>query len=734
MSLSIGTTPPLTEIVATDGEDGAERKSHIEVCVRIRPLKVGAASSTSFLTEKYGSHVNKYKRATGLGRFPRPNGSNKLHSPRRNIIPGSRSNPSSPQSPGEKNDEAGATYAWNVASQDTAVLNNNSLPGRTSSYTLDHVYGPDASTKDLYDKSVLDLVHAAMDGYHASVLAYGQTSTGKTHTMTGTAKQPGLIPLAIEECFDYLSRSTAPREYLLRLSYIEIYKEHIRDLLNPQQIPIRLFETATDGLVIKGLKEEVVTCSDDVLKLLAQGESRRQVGATQMNAHSSRSHTIVRLWIESKAAPERNSQPSTPRFNSASSTTSSLASSSRLGGNVRVSSLSLVDLAGSESVKLTGSSDRRQEGHYINQSLMTLGKIVYALSEMADEANTPRSPTKRLSKQHIPYRDSKLTRLLQPSLSGNAQVVLVCCISPLEQHLEESHNTFKFAMRAKKIPQKATIQEAAPDDEQSLLQSYRNEIEDLRRQLMEAQTTKKGSAAPTSLPTMNEDVSEDEIKELVTSIQTMEKLILKSKPVSPTQPVKHKSAEELLDSMEDDWDDGEDEEDLIALATTKSEASKQSSVDAPQTPVRGGAVSDEDNDRNLEIELGRIQGLLGSVLKKRKQRQTNGSSLISSGASDKEVLELRAQLEKQQAASTIRKADSSFLQKQLEEKEDLLMEVSKLLESLETRQVQLEKENAELKEQVAAYKRREELAKQNDELLLLDDTEASLDDLLNDLE
>ena len=153
MSLSIGTTPPLTEIVATDGEDGAERKSHIEVCVRIRPLKVGAASSTSFLTEKYGSHVNKYKRATGLGRFPRPNGSNKLHSPRRNIIPGSRSNPSSPQSPGDKNDEAGATYAWNVASQDTVVLNNNSLPGRTSSYTLDHVYGPDASTKDLYDKS-----------------------------------------------------------------------------------------------------------------------------------------------------------------------------------------------------------------------------------------------------------------------------------------------------------------------------------------------------------------------------------------------------------------------------------------------------------------------------------------------------------------------------------------------------------------------------------------------------
>ncbi|EEC44527.1 kinesin family-like protein, partial [Phaeodactylum tricornutum CCAP 1055/1] len=318
-------------------------------------------------------------------------------------------------------------------------------------YTLDRVYGPATTTHDLYQQSVRDRVHAAMDGFHAAVLAYGQTSTGKTHTMSGTSVQPGLIPLCIQECFAYLQAQNTPREYLLRVSYLEVYKEHIRDLLATSATapPVRLFDSV-DGLIIKGLREEVVTTPSQVFQVLQKGEARRQVGATHLNQHSSRSHVMVRLWIESRGMHEKNGSsgnaPTTP------------------------TRLSLVDLAGSESVRLTGSTERRQEGHYINKSLMTLGKVVYALSEGIHS--------------HVPYRDSKLTRLLQPSLAGNAQVVLVCCISPLASHLEESHNTFKFANRAKKIPQKATIQETL--DEKTLLQSYREEIEDLKQQLNEA--------------------------------------------------------------------------------------------------------------------------------------------------------------------------------------------------------------------------------------------------------
>ena len=612
--------------------------------------------------------------------------------------------------------------------------------------------------------------------------------------MTGTADQPGLIPLSIRGCFDYLKHMLHPREFLLRLSYMEVYKEHIRDLLAPSTenaAPIRLFETAADGLVIKGLREEVVTCPEQVFALLAEGESRRQVGATHLNAHSSRSHVIVRLWIESRALPEGISAGGGgglgQRITSTSSSTSSLASSSRLGPHVRISSLSLVDLAGSESVRLTGNNDRRQEGHYINQSLMTLGKVVYALSEIGDGSpgggsSSNNNNKKSLKQQHIPYRDSKLTRLLQPSLSGNAQLMLVCCISPLAQHMEESHNTCKFAIRAKKIPQKATIQEA-PSDDRTLLQSYRVEIEDLKQQLREAEEAKKllleqgsSSSSPTSVsatipiarstvpPSSQEQqhqlqqqqqqqrssggllaedvVSEDEIKELVSSIQTMEKLILKSKPISPTTTntttTTFQRPEDLMDS--EHWDDDDahnidDEEDLLALATTKSEggatttttSASTSMIDSPtttrsaQTPTMGSTASSTDEmDKNLQIELSRIQGLLGSVLMKRKSRQhhhqqqggvffssmsssitatttstTNTTTPVTSScSSDQEVAHLRAQLEQQELTTTIRKADSSFLQKQLEEKDDLLMEVSKVLEALE-------KENANLRNELA---------------------------------
>lgn len=703
--------PPLTEILATTPQEDELRKTHIEVCVRIRPLVIGKESSTSFLLDRKSNNNGNL----GIPRTP-----TKLGTPTRSKLPRNKAAPSgipqrhvSSSTPMVEAPHRGPCpvdepYAWHVTSVDTvqqsAEIEN--LPGRTDSYTLDHVYGPQATTKDLYDKSVAALVQAAMDGYHTSVLAYGQTSTGKTHTMTGTEKQPGLIPLAIRECFDYVQNISQPREYLIRMSYMEVYKEHIRDLLVDQHAaqpaPIRLFETAADGLVIKGLREEVVTNSHEVFSILAEGEARRQVGATLLNAHSSRSHVIVRLWIESRALPEGGGAGMQQRLTSTSSTTSSLASSSPLGAQVRVSSLSLVDLAGSESVKLTGNNERRQEGHYINQSLMTLGKVVYALSEAGDDPVNSKKSTK-----HIPYRDSKLTRLLQPSLSGNAQVVLVCCISPLAQHIEESHNTLKFAVRAKKIPQKAVIQEA-PDEERTLLQSYRDEIEELKRQLKEAREAKESNQASTAVRKLGRNglsqvdlvdvVSEDEIQELVSSIQTMEKLILKSKPVSPML-LQH--PEDLLDSTDfDEGDDNADWEDLIALATTNSEATSSMSRSL-QTPLQGP----DDTDKNLQIELSRIQGLLGAVLKKRKQQKVATSSL-NSARSEQEVANLRAQLEQQEVASNIRKADSSFLQKQLDEKDDLLLEVSKILEAVEQRQVQLEKENAALRAKLAALQNR----------------------------
>ena len=536
-------------------------------------------------------------------------------------------------------------YAWKMLGSDTVTQSPDTdiIPGRTHTYTFDKVYGPESSTKVLYNDSVQSLVHAAMNGYHASVLAYGQTSTGKTHTMSGSNNSPGLIPLCIQECFDYLQQMGEGREYMFRFSYLEVYKEHIQDLLaSGTQTPIRLFDSV-DGLVIRGLVEQVVASPDEVFELLKQGEARRRVGATHLNQHSSRSHSMVRLWIESTDT----------------------------SGTARVSSLSLVDLAGSESVRLTGNSERKQEGHYINKSLMTLGQVVHALSDMADSGDEV-STTK-----HVPYRDSKLTRLLQPSLSGNAQVVMICCISPLPSHVEESHNTFKFATRAKKIPQKAERQETL--DEKTLLQSYRDEIEDLRKQLQEAKEQQellmqqKVEASP----------PDEDVAQLVEAIKTMERLILKSTS-SPTRSVLPTSGDDddlLLDLSE--RGDNHDDSDLLALATPNGY----------KTPMKADTMNEHEV---FSAELTRIRGLLGSVLHSRRK----GGSQSSDQAGAGEVEELRRQLEKQEVVTSMRQADSSFLLKQLEEKDVLLREVSKILEAVEERQSQLEAENLFLRKKL----------------------------------
>lgn len=449
--------------------------------------------------------------------------------------------------------------------------------------------------------------------------------------------------------FRLLALSTCPQ------SYLEVYKEHIKDLLATSETapPVRLFDSAA-GLVIKGLREEVVTSPEEVFGILARGERRRQISTTAFNQHSSRSHVIVRIWIEGRTADSApSSKPSTS------------------------SSLSLVDLAGSESVRLTGSSERRQEGHYINQSLMTLGKVVYALSEAEQEGENAK-------KKHVPYRDSKLTRLLQPSLSGNAQVVLICCISPMVGHLEESHNTFKFAIRAKKIPQKAVVQETT--DDQTLLQSYRQEIADLRQQLEDMKRQQSAATESTTSTTSSDELEQDEeMQELAESIKKLEHLIIRSKAIAP-QP------EDMIDLTDQDNEEEDDDMQQNLLALAEADVTTPNKVTGLTTPMT--SPRDEKTDKDMEHELARIQGILGSVLKKRRDERS----------ADQEVKLLRAQLEKHEETVSLRKADAAFLQKQLEEKDDLLQEVSKLLEAVEVRQSELERENQRLRKELAALR------------------------------
>ncbi|TYI10623.1 hypothetical protein ES332_A09G154100v1 [Gossypium tomentosum] len=331
----------------------------------------------------------------------------------------------------------GEEIAW-YADGETIVRNEHN---QTTAYAYDRVFGPTTTTRQVYDVAAQHVVSGAMEGINGTIFAYGMTSSGKTHTM-----------------------HTPSREFLLRVSYLEIYNEVVNDLLNPAGQNLRIRENA-QGTFVEGIKEEVVLSPAHALSLIAAGEEHRHVGSTNFNLLSSRSHTIFTLTIESSLYGE-NSE----------------------GEAVNLSQLNLIDLAGSESSKVETTGIRRKEGSYINKSLLTLGTVI---SKLTDGRAT-----------HIPYRDSKLTRLLQSSLSGHGRVSLICTVTPSSSNSEETHNTLKFAHRAKHIEIQAEQNKII--DEKSLIKKYQNEIRALKEEL---EQLKRGIL---TIPQLH-DIGEDDI-------------------------------------------------------------------------------------------------------------------------------------------------------------------------------------------------------------------------------
>ncbi|XP_052118914.1 kinesin-like protein KIN-7K, chloroplastic [Arachis duranensis] len=312
----------------------------------------------------------------------------------------------------------GEEIAW-YADGETIVRNeyNPSI-----AYAYDRVFGPTTTTRHVYDVASQHVVSGAMEGINGTIFAYGVTSSGKTHTMHGDQRSPGIIPLAVKDAFSII-QETPNREFLLRVSYLEIYNEVVNDLLNPAGQNLRIREDAQVPII---------------------AFQHRHVGSTNFNLLSSRSHTIFTLTIESSPCGE-NSE----------------------GEAVTLSQLNLIDLAGSESSKAETTGMRRREGSYINKSLLTLGTVISKLTE--DKPS------------HIPYRDSKLTRLLQSSLSGHGRVSLICTVTPSSSSTEETHNTLKFAHRAKHIEIQAAQNKII--DEKSLIKKYQQEIQCLKEEL-----------------------------------------------------------------------------------------------------------------------------------------------------------------------------------------------------------------------------------------------------------
>ena len=310
----------------------------------------------------------------------------------------------------------------------------------TKTFQFDYVYPMETTQRQIYDEVAFPIVDSIFQGYNGTIFAYGQTGCGKTFTMMGIVDNPdlkGIIPNAFSHIFGFIKTEGESKKFLVRCSFVEIYNEEVRDLLVNKSTKLDIREDPKKGTFVKDLTYVTLKDTQDIQKCLDRGNKNRHVGQTSMNDQSSRSHSLFTVYLEI----EEN-------------------------GKIRSGKLNLVDLAGSERVGKTNATGQTfDEGKKINLSLTALGSVIDALS---------------FNRKHIPYKDSKLTRLLADSLGGNTKTVMFANISPASYNYDETVGTLRYASRAKLIKNAPKINE---DPKDALLRKYEEEIKALKEQL-----------------------------------------------------------------------------------------------------------------------------------------------------------------------------------------------------------------------------------------------------------
>ncbi|KAM0945580.1 putative plus-end-directed kinesin ATPase [Dioscorea sansibarensis] len=322
---------------------------------------------------------------------------------------------------------------WECISNTSIIYQNK------CSYEFDRVFGCECTTKQVYEDAAKEVVLSVVNGVNSSVFAYGQTSSGKTYTMNG------ITECSVADIYEYMERHEE-REFVLKFSAIEIYNEAVRDLLSTDASPLRVLDDPERGTIVEKLREETVRNEDHLKALLLFCQAQRQIKETSLNEMSSRSHQILRLTIES----------STRRYSNKDifSTLSAC--------------VNFIDLAGSERAsQVLSEGTRLKEGSHINRSLLTLGTVIRKLSKGRNG--------------HIPYRDSKLTRILQSSLGGNARTAIICTISPVQSHFEQSRNTLLFATCARDVVTSARVNVVMSD--KTMVKHLQNKLARLETEL-----------------------------------------------------------------------------------------------------------------------------------------------------------------------------------------------------------------------------------------------------------
>ncbi|KAJ1726310.1 hypothetical protein LPJ61_005272, partial [Coemansia biformis] len=426
-------------MATVDDGDDCERVLPVKVAVRIRPLLVGGSGPVENNSSEWAAApLSRAQAASCLEALPNAT-----------IVVSSAAAGSADELAG-----LGASRHSVIGS-----ANGNTGPGGSAagprSFTYDHAFGPEASQPAVYEAAVAPLLARFVEGYNVTVLAYGQTSSGKTYTMgtdagdilastAGDSLAPsaddshavGIVPRALHWLFAWAQTGpSALRPGIdIRVSFLEVYNEELIDLVARTQSrgvgpPIFIREDAKGNILWTGVREVTVTCADDALALLVDGSRERQTGGTRMNEKSSRSHAIYSISLAQTRLRKRSD-------------------ADRATEPVKiVSKLHFVDLAGSERLKKTlAVGERQREGIAINSGLLALGNVISALGD----AN--RGPL-----AHVPYRDSKLTYMLRDSLGGNAQTLLIACVSAAEVNATESINTLKYAARARNIKNRGGV-------------------------------------------------------------------------------------------------------------------------------------------------------------------------------------------------------------------------------------------------------------------------------------
>lgn len=343
--------------------------------------------------------------------------------------------------------------AANDMEREQDIINN---PGIATyhHFSFDFVYDQESTQMQVYDRTARPAVLSVLEGYNATLLAYGQTGTGKTYTMegfkyNGTDPQRGIIPRASEEIFKSIESSqSANNTFMVRASYLQIYNENISDLLKPDRGSLQIREERRKGVFVEGLSEWAVRSPGEICTLMQKGQMTRATASTKMNDISSRSHAVFIIIVEMMSTEDYDQEATK---------------------QIKVGKLNLVDLAGSERVRVTGATGKRlEESKKINQSLSALGNVIAALTDVK-------------ARSHIPYRDSKLTRLLEDSLGGNCKTTMIAMISPAQEAFGESLSTIKFANRAKNIRNAPRINEDV--DQKALLRKYEVQLKRLQNEL-----------------------------------------------------------------------------------------------------------------------------------------------------------------------------------------------------------------------------------------------------------